>query len=172
MLATCSTLVAAVSATAAGGASPAGRQAAHVNVLAAVRGVLPRVERTSAVPIRIPRTILVFSRRRVYPTATASAAAYDVELGFSRGCAEATVCFAASFSGRRGRPVRGRQAVRLAGGIAGRFTPSSCGASCAPPEIQWIQQGVRYALQLYGRPGSDLATLIGYADSAITDPGL
>jgi hypothetical protein len=142
-----------------------------VNVRAAAKTILPRLESRSGVPIRIPATVYFSTRSRVYATGTASARAYDLELGFAPDCGGADACFAADFEGRRGSRVFGRESVRLAGGIVGRFTPSSCGGSCSPPQIQWIQGGVRYSLQLYGgRRGSDEDALVGYANSAIGDP--
>jgi hypothetical protein len=162
----------AVAASAASGGTSR-PPAMRVNVPHATRGVLPRLERTSGVPIRIPRTVYFSTRSRVYETGTATVDGYDIELGFAPACGGADACFAASFTGRRGRRPVAAGNVRLAGGIVGRFTPSSCGGSCAPPQIEWFENGVSYTLQLYGgRPPSDEAGLVGYADSAITQPRL
>jgi hypothetical protein len=164
----CCAVLAAGAATGASSAAVRAGRVARVDVLRVAPAVLGRLRRATRVPIRIPRTVYFSTVSRVYATGTGSAGAYDLELGFVPGCGGATACFAADFEGRRGGRVFGRDGVRLAGGIVGRFTPGSCGASCAPPEIQWVEHGAAYSLQLYGgRGGSDEAALIGYADSAI-----
>jgi hypothetical protein len=50
------------------------------------------------------------------------------------------------------------------------FFPLSCGASCSPPQIQFVVRGVRYTIQAnLRRTGrSDKAVLIAAAESAIT----
>jgi hypothetical protein len=106
--------------------------------------------------------------RRLYPGGTWRRGHYALDLGAVRGCHQATACFVAAFLADRGaRGMTGRR-VDLARGRAGRFTPTSCGASCAAPQIQWRERGVRYTLQVKGFSRKrERAALVALADSAI-----
>jgi hypothetical protein len=55
--------------------------------------------------------------------------------------------------------------VTLAHGLKGHYQPLSCGASCAPPSIAWIQRGVRYEIQAKALGGRK--AFVAMADSAI-----
>jgi hypothetical protein len=57
-------------------------------------------------------------------------------------------------------------AAALAKGLRGRFSPTSCGASCTKPEIQWYQNGVTYTIQLAVREPERTA-LVRLANAAI-----
>jgi hypothetical protein len=106
---------------------------------------------------------------RVYPGATIRSGFYDLNLGAVRGCHEATACFVAAFLGERGktRPF-GPRRVPLARGRVGRFTPTSCGASCAAPQVQWREKGVLYTIQAkIGTKDTERRRLVALANSAI-----
>jgi hypothetical protein len=84
-------------------------------------------------------------------------------------CGGATACFIASFQAHRGgaRPFGARR-VRLARGRTGRFTPLSCGASCAPPRIEWRERGATYSIQAnVGTRRTERRILVRMANSAI-----
>ena len=55
--------------------------------------------------------------------------------------------------------------VSLALGMKGYYKPLSCGGSCSPPSIQWIQKGVRYEIQANALGGKK--AFISMANSAI-----
>ncbi len=55
--------------------------------------------------------------------------------------------------------------VSLAEGIKGYFKPLSCGGSCSPPSIQWIQKSVRYEIQANALGGR--RAFVSMANSAI-----
>jgi hypothetical protein len=38
--------------------------------------------------------------------------------------------------------------IRLANGIVAHFSPVSCGGSCAPANLWWVQNGVEYQIQI------------------------
>jgi hypothetical protein len=58
--------------------------------------------------------------------------------------------------------------VRLAGGRTGKFSPLSCGASCAPPRIEWKVRGSTYAIQaVVGTRKTERRILVRMANSAI-----
>src|SRR4051812_38517799 len=74
-------------------------------------------------------------------------------------------CFLASFTGEEGKPLGFKTNVTLARGIRGAYKPLSCGASCSPPVIMWIQGGVRYEIQAKALGGR--RAFVQMADSAI-----
>ena len=56
--------------------------------------------------------------------------------------------------------------VKLALGMKGYYKALSCGASCSPPSIAWIQKGVRYEIQAKALGGKQ--AFVAMANSAIT----
>lgn len=59
--------------------------------------------------------------------------------------------------------------LRVRGASKAGFTPLSCGASCAPPQIDFLVNGIRYVIQanLKKTRKGDKATLIDAAQAAI-----
>lgn len=58
--------------------------------------------------------------------------------------------------------------MRLANQITGYFKPLSCGASCSPPSIEWLSEGILYEIQAdAGSRRTEKRRLITLADSAI-----
>jgi hypothetical protein len=91
---------------------------------------------------------------------------YELELSGAKGCDGSTACFLAEFTGERGRPLGYRSTnVSLAQGIRGYYKALSCGGSCSPPSIQWIQKGIRYEIQANALGGKK--AFVSMANSAI-----
>ncbi len=130
-------------------------QIARANDRAEIRVLLPSRLRTSF--------------DRLYPGASIRAGSYDLNLGAVKGCHEATACFVAAFLGERtGAKPFGPKRVPLARGRVGRFTPTSCGASCAAPQVQWREKGVLYTIQAkIGTTDTERRRLVALANSAI-----
>jgi hypothetical protein len=129
---------------------------------------IARANRRAEVRVLLPSKIRT-PFDRLYPGATIRPGSYDLNLGSVKGCHEATACFVASFLGEHGtaKPF-GPRRVPLARGRVGRFTPTSCGASCAAPQVQWREKGVLYTIQArIGTKGSERRRLVALADSAI-----
>jgi hypothetical protein len=138
-----------------------------VRTTTALKSVLPKVQDKAGIPIRLPISLTFLTNHKLYATGTGSTNAYDLELAFAPRCGEATACFAASLTGQRGGKLSGGKSVPLDKGIKGRFFKTSCGASCSPSQIQWIQNGVLYVIQL--SVGDDeQGKMMALADSAIT----
>jgi hypothetical protein len=58
--------------------------------------------------------------------------------------------------------------VRLSNGRRGLFTPTRCGASCAPPQIQWRERGHTYTIQArVGTQATEKREIVRLANSAI-----
>jgi hypothetical protein len=129
---------------------------------------LPRVKAHTSVPVLLPQRF-PSEFRRVFPSGVGHRRSWSLGLGAIRHCGGADACFVASFGGHRGGPRPfGRRTVRLAGGITGRFTPLSCGASCAPPQIQWRVGSATYGIQaVVGNRRTERRILVRMANSAI-----
>ena len=105
---------------------------------------------------------------RLFGRGHASAGSYSLNLDVGARCHGAGACYVAFFIGQKGQTLAGGRKVRLAHSLEGRFRPRSCGASCAPPQVMWVQRGVLYTIQ--DRVPNDRqakAVLTALANSAI-----
>ena len=117
-------------------------------------------------PILLPQT-LTSEARKVYPTLFTVGHGYVLDLGAAKGCRGANACFVAEFSASRRKPF-GPTRVTLAHGIIGHFKPLSCGGSCSPPSIEFVQSGFTYSIQAnVGTEKTEKAILVSMANSAI-----
>ncbi|MFL5338033.1 MAG: hypothetical protein ACJ8H8_33905 [Geminicoccaceae bacterium] len=117
--------------------------------------------------VLLPRS-MPLDAKRLFATGGVSRTGYDLELGALRHCGGANACFVAAFSAAKGAQVYGRH-VTVTGASRAGFLPLSCGASCAPPQIDFIWHGVRYTIQANLKTKqSDRAALIAAAQSAIS----
>src|SRR3954469_9316011 len=107
----------------------------EVDVPAALADQIATAKARSDVPVRLPAKLTV-EPGDLFPSGTAHKNSWDMGLDAAPDCGGANACFVAAFSAKRGGSPFGRSRVRLRGGSVGRFTPRSCGASCAAPQIQ------------------------------------
>jgi hypothetical protein len=129
---------------------------------------LPEVKAKTVVPVLLPQTMPYDGTGKLYTASAARSRAWRLDLAAAPRCHEATACFVAVFSARRGGSVAGGRKVALRGGRAGHFHPLSCGASCSPPSIAWRQHGAAYVIQ--GRVGgikTERRILVRMANEAI-----
>ena len=171
---TARTLIAALAALLACGVLPAGAQAnVDITTTRLFRNILPAVQDTTGVPIRIPRrvTLMVDRGQTLYSSGSGSASRYSFDIAYARNCGGATACLGARFTGRRGNRLAGGREVSLAKGLKGRFFPTRCGASCSKPQVQWFQNGVTYTIQL-AVPEPERTALVRLANAAIRAPRL
>jgi hypothetical protein len=133
------------------------------------RRVLPGVRARAGIPVLVPaRADFGVAEGRLDATGGAHRGSYDLELGAVPHCGGADACFLASFTAGRATRLGQTVNVRLARGLTGHFDPGSCGASCAPPEISWLERGVRYSIQArLASRGGVRAGMVALADSAI-----
>jgi hypothetical protein len=142
-------------------AAPAARS---VDVPAALARQIALAKPRTDLPVLLPDRIR--AEGPVFPQLiVATKGRWTMDLALARNCRQATACFFASFSGRRSVPVGGLR-VGLHRGITGRFTPLRCGASCAPPSIEWRRGGVTYSIQARVRAPA-LRRLVALANQAI-----
>jgi len=105
---------------------------------------------------------------RMVPTGGAQRSGYDLEIGAVKHCGGANACFVAGFTAVQGGKVFGRH-VTVKGASRAGFTPLSCGASCSPPQIDFVWHGVLYTIQANLKTKqTDRVALIAAAASAIS----
>lgn len=149
--------------------------AAPAPVAKVLQPTLVELKERTELPVVLPSVFPVerLAGKPLYPEVRTTARRWDVTLGFVRDCNGANVCSAGYLSAvktmRLPSSVDGK-AVRLAGGITGRYRALSCGASCSPPEITFRRFGmnVSYQLKLRLKAGeTDRQALVRIANSAI-----
>jgi len=120
-----------------------------------------------APPVLLPRSMPLDATRMV-PTGGAQRSGYDLEIGAVKHCGGANACFVAGFTAVQGGKVFGRH-VTVKGASRAGFTPLSCGASCSPPQIDFVWHGVLYTIQANLKTKqTDRVALIAAAASAIS----
>jgi hypothetical protein len=125
------------------------------------------VKRGTDIPVLLPSRMTT-EFHKLYSAGKGRANRYEFEIGATRNCHSATACFVADFRGRRGGKASGKRKVKLAEGHTGWFRPTSCGASCASPGIEWEQGGVLYELEAkLGGKKTERKILTRLANSAI-----
>ena len=123
---------------------------------------------TIDVPVLLPSTVNldIGKTTKVYPEGSSKKGEYSLELSGAKGCNGATACFLASFTGERGVKLGYKMTnVKLALGMKGYYHGLSCGGSCSPPSLAWVQKGVRYEIQANALGGRK--AFIALANSAI-----
>ena len=139
----------------------------RIDVPATFERQIDRIHARSSVPILLPSR-LPTEEARLYPTGGRSGGGYDLELAAAPDCGGANACFVAMFTAQRGGEALGRTRVRLSNGRRGWFTPTGCGASCSPPQIQWTERGYLYTIQArVGAVGTERREITRLANSAI-----
>jgi hypothetical protein len=128
---------------------------------------LNAVRKTAKIDVLLP-TRLSSEHRRLYSQGSGRARSYRFDIGAVKGCGTATACFVASFRARRGGKPTNTRKVELRGGRRGYFRPMKCGASCAAPSLQWVQDRVLYTIEAkLGTRRTQRRILIRLANSAI-----
>jgi len=127
------------------------------------------VKKVTKVDVLLPSRLST-DLRRLYSEGRGRAGSYRFELGAVRDCGTATACYVAGFRARRGAKPSNRRKVALRGGRRGYFRPTSCGASCAAPSIEWVRKGVLYTIEAkLGTQRTERRILIRLANSAIAN---
>jgi hypothetical protein len=120
----------------------------------------------TAPAVLLPRT-MPLDAAHLYAAGGRSGSGYDLTIGAIRGCRGADACFVAEFTASRATSVFGRR-VKVRGAARAGFVPLSCGASCSPPQIDFVTHGVRYTIQANLKTSrGDRAALVQAAQAAI-----
>ena len=167
------TAAAAAGAAAAAAAASAG--ALIVPIAAQAQMSLPslfarQIRAINAAPhapaVLLPRS-MPLDAKHLYASGGPSGSSYDLSIGAVRNCHGADACFVADFSAMKAHSVFGAR-VKVHGASEAGFLPLSCGASCSPPQVDFLVHGIRYTIQANLRSArSDRSVLIGAAQAAI-----
>lgn len=154
-------------------AVPAASATAAIRTVAparAFRRQVTAIKRHTRIAVLLPASVAIDSPpdRGIEAKWTSNRGHWELSLGIGPRCGGANACFVGFFSATRGEQPAFRTTVRLRGGVTGWFKPTTCGASCSPPEIQWLDGDVLYEIQFRqaGR-GSDRKKLVRLANTAL-----
>ena len=127
---------------------------------------LVAVKQATGIDVLLPSR-LTTDLRKLYSEGRGRGGTYRFDIGAVRRCGGANACFIASFRAKRGGKPSNPRKVQLKG-RHGYFQPLRCGASCAPPSIQWVKKGVLYTIEgKFGTKDTERRVLIRLANSAI-----
>jgi hypothetical protein len=154
-----------LAATVAGGAVAATPR--RVDLLATFGSRLTAVKAETSVPVLLPRRLPLGGTYRVYTSASATRAYYELSLAGAPNCRGANACFVATFEGRRHGKLPDKPNVRLASGDVALYHAFSCGGSCSPTSFWFTHEGVLYTWQVKDLPKGEKAILIRLANEAI-----
>jgi hypothetical protein len=147
--------------------APAVAPAETLNVPKLFEEVLPKVKDKTEVPVLLPERYQSDSETNV-ASGKGRKRGYTLSIAAIRGCGGATACFIADFSAQRGEQPHYTRRVKLTGGRTGYFKRLTCGASCSPPAIEWVEDGVLYSIQAHaGTKRQEKKRLRRMANSAI-----
>jgi hypothetical protein len=132
---------------------PVASQGGHSRAPAQVfKSLLPQIKEQTKVPVFLPSDLPQQIGKAKYSVAgDLQADKYEISLYYELGIGDAG--FAAFFTGQADAKYRPEELpnvkeVKLARGTKGFFWPVSCGGSCAPANLWWMDGGVLYQIQL------------------------
>ncbi|MGP0053886.1 MAG: hypothetical protein ACLPZR_34310 [Solirubrobacteraceae bacterium] len=117
-------------------------------------------------PVLLPSS-LPLGLKVVYPEGGPTHSGYDISLGAVRNCGDADACFVADFIATRGGTLFGKQ-VKVRGASKAAYHGLACGASCSPPQIEFVVHGTVYTFQANLTTRDDRTTLVDAAQQAIS----
>jgi hypothetical protein len=139
----------------------------HYDVINLLDRPLEAVNRVSDLDVLLP-TRVTTEFKRLYSEGTGRPGRYEFEIGAVRNCNQATACFVAVFSARRGAKPSAKRKLTLAEGRKGWFSPSRCGASCGAASLEWLEDDVLHTIEVkLGTRSTERKILKRLADSAI-----
>jgi hypothetical protein len=148
-------------------AAPAWARTHRIDVPKTLAGPLAEARAATSVPILLPSRYLA-ERKRLYGFGSGDADGYGFSLAAIRRCGGANACTVASFTAERGGVPAFKTQIPLANGLTGHYKGLSCGASCSPPMIQWVQDGILYTIQAdAGTKRTERRRIVALANSAI-----
>ena len=129
-------------------------------------GTVADVKQDTPLPILLPSTMKT-DIDPLYGSGAGSRKDYQISVSSRKHCG-ANACSVAFFSGFKGGKLYGGRKATLANGRHGRYNPLSCGGSCSPPSVTWVERGVLYEIQMDFEPQIRARPeLIKMANSAI-----
>jgi hypothetical protein len=127
-------------------ASAAVADAAVYDIPRVLRADLGKVAKRTDLPVRLPARMSLDYGDPLFGSGRGAKKEYELEVAATDPCG-ANACFLARFAGEEGGTPAFKRTVALANGITGHYKPLTCGGSCSPPMIEWVQGGVLYSIQ-------------------------
>ena len=152
----------------AGLLAPAVADAKRYDIPAVMGDQLTALVEETPVGVMLPQSLPFDYSGMLYSSTEVTEGAWFVSLG-GKDCRGANACTLGTLSGVQGGERNNRIRVRLADGKNGWYRPLSCGASCAPPSIEFVRNKVLYGIQakVFQRGKGTKRILIDAANSAI-----
>ena len=127
---------------------------------------LKAVKKATSIDVLLPSQF-TSDRPKLYSEGRGRGGTYRFDIGAVRRCGGANACSIASFRAKRGARPSNPRKVQLKG-RHGYFQPLRCGASCAPPSIEFVRKGVLYTIEgKFGNKRTERRVLIRLANSAL-----
>ena len=127
---------------------------------------LKAVKKATSIDVLLPSQF-TSDRPKLYSEGRGRGGTYRFDIGAVRRCGGANACFIASFRAKRGGKPSNPRKLQLKG-RHGYFQPLRCGASCAPPSIEFVRKGVLYTIEgKFGNKQTERRVLIRLANSAL-----
>jgi hypothetical protein len=147
--------------------APSAASAKAIDLPELFANVLPKVKSKTEVPVLLPQTYISDAKKHV-PSGSGRKRGYTLSIAAIRDCGGATACFIADLRAQRGEDPHFTREIALTGGRTGFFKPLTCGASCSPPIIEWVEDDVLYSIQAHaGTKKQEKRRLRKMANSAI-----
>jgi len=108
---------------------------------------LGKVAKRTDIPVRVPSSMDLAHTGITFASGSATKRRWSLTLAAAPRCGGATACFLVTFTGQRGGSPAFKRQVPLARGITGYYKPTTCGASCSPPLMEWKRGRVLYGIQ-------------------------
>ncbi len=112
------------------------------------RSALSKVKTETKIPILLPSELPspIKEREIHFVDGHGESGKYDIALYYEKNAGDAG--FAGYFAGEAKGTVAFKEKVKLEDGITGFFFGRSCGGSCSPSTIEWVENGILYTAQL------------------------
>jgi len=130
---------------------------------------LAKLTASTPLDVLLPETLPFGYGGKVFTTVSGGAKSWSASFAGAKDCLGANACTLGEVLARKGAKHFNQHPVKLRGGVAGFFQPTSCGASCAPPSIEFKVDGVLYEIQakVAQKGRTERQILIAAANSAL-----
>lgn len=144
--------------------------AASPNLPSLFASQIRAIHRDSRAPAVLLPSSMPFYGSKFYASGGPQGTGYDLSLGAVKNCGDATACFIADFIASKGGTTYGSP-VTIKGASKAGYRASSCGASCSPPQVDFVVGGVLYTIQANVSGHNSKATLLAAAQASISSGG-
>lgn len=147
---------------------PSAAQAKSYSITNLLGSKLGKLTAATPLDVLLPQTLPLDYDGRVYASVSGGKRSWSASFGGAPNCG-ANACFLADITARKGATHFNRHPVKLRGGVAGFFQPTSCGGSCAPPSIEFKVSNVLYEIQarVAQKGKTERQLLVAAANSAL-----